>query len=340
MLLTSKGGSDEAAEVEEMSHRQLEQLSLADGLVKRRPGQNEALKRLATSISWKSLDLMLSPIYSAAEGRPAYPPLVMFKCLLLQQWYALSDPQLEEALADRLSFRRFAGLPLDQEVPDHSTVSRFRAQLVERGLGQQLFDEVSRQLEGLGLLVKQGTLIDASLVEASVRPPRDAHSVPGEKSPLDPDADWTKRDGKSFYGYKVHVGMDQGSELIRTAALTSARVSDTALADELISGDERAVYADKSYQDLARSARLAKQGIADGIMRKLMPHSRIPHEELARRNRYLAGIRFAVERKFAVMKERYHYRRVRYRGLAKNRLQVMLMCIAINLKRADRLLAV
>lgn len=328
-----------SAEVERMSHRAVRQMSLADELVKRRGGQNQALERMGRALEWKRLERELSEIYSAAEGRPAYPPLVMFRCLLLQQWYGLSDAELEEALADRLSFRRFAGLALDQEVPDHSTICRFRAQLARRRLGERLFAEVNRQFEAQGLLLKRGTLIDASLVRASVRPPHSEQSVPGEGSPLDPDADWTKRGRTSFYGYKAHLGMDQGSELIRAASLTSAKVNDTTVAEQLISWDEQAVYADKAYQDERRSARLARRGIADGIMRRLMRHSRIPHAVLAARNLRLSKIRSAVERKFAILKTHYDYRRVRYRGLIKNRLQLLLLCIAMNLKRAEVLRA-
>jgi len=318
-----------------MSHRSVGQMSLADQLVKRRAGQNEALLRLAAMIQWRPLERALAAVYNASEGRPSYPPLLMFKCLLLQQWYALSDPQLEEALADRLSFRRFVGLPLDEAVPDYSTISRFRAQLAQLKLGDRLFAELNRQLEGRGLLVKQGTMLDATLIEASVKPPRDAHSTPGEGSPLDPDADWTKRGSKAFFGYKAHIAMDQGSELIRVAIMTSAKVGDSLMADNLICGDERAVYADKGYENIERSARLARRGITDGIMRKLMPHSRDPHPLLAARNRRLAKLRGAVERKFAVLKERYRCRRVRYRGLVKNHLHLLLMCFAMNLKRAD-----
>ena len=131
--------------------------------------------------------------------------------------------------------------------------------------------------------------------------------------------------------------MDQGSELIRRAIMTSAKVADSLVADELICGDERAGYADKGYENLERSARLAKLGIIDGIMRKLMPHSRDPRPVLAARNRRLARIRGAVERRFAVMKERYRCRRVRYRDLRKNHLHLLLICFAMNLKRADSL---
>jgi IS5 family transposase len=327
----------EEAEEAAMSHRSVGQLSLADQLVKRRAGQNAVLPRLAAMIKWRPLERALATVYSASEGRPSYPPLLMFKCLLLQQWYALSDPQLEEALADRLSFRRFVGLPLDEEVPDYSTISRFRAQLAQLKLGDRLFAELNRQLEGCGLLLKQGTMLDATLIEASVKPPRDAHSTPGDGSPLDPDADWTKRGSKAFFGYKAHIAMDQGSELIRSAIMTSAKVADSSMGDNLICGDERAVYGDKGYESIERSARLARLGITDGIMRKLLRHSRDPHPVLKARNRQLAKIRGAVERKFAVMKERYRCRRVRYRGLVKNHLHLLLVCFAMNLKRADSL---
>jgi transposase, IS5 family len=111
-----------------MSHRSVGQLSLADQLVKRRAGQNEGLGRLAAMVQWQPLERALAEIYSASAGRPSYPPLVMFKCLLLQQWYTLSDPQLEEALADRLSFRRFAGLALDHEVQPQPASGAGRAQ--------------------------------------------------------------------------------------------------------------------------------------------------------------------------------------------------------------------
>lgn len=330
----ARGGGGEG-----MSHRTMGQMSLADDLVKRRAGQNEALQRLHAVISWKPIERLLDSIYDARRGRPAYPPRLMFKCLLLQLWYQLSDPELEEALADRLSFRRFVGVPLDQEVPDHSTISRFRAQLAGRDLGRQLFDEVNHQLEARGLLLKKGTLIDATLIEAAVNPPRNAHSTPGEGSPKDPDAQWTKRGALAHFGYKAHVGMDQDSELIRRATLTGAKVADTLVAEQLISGDERMVYGDKGYENQARSARWAARGMADGIMRKLMPHSRDPHRVLAARNRKLAPIRAAVERKFALMKQHYGLTRVRYLGRGKNHLHLLLMCIAMNLKRATVLLA-
>lgn len=319
-----------------MRRKERKQMSMADALVARRKGQNERLERIGELVNWGRIDQLLSAIYAAGEGRPAYRPLVMVRALLLQQWYSLSDPELEEALSDRLSFRRFAGLSLEEEVPDHSTLSRFRSQLVKQGLSARVFDEINRQLERRGLMVKRGTLIDATLVAASVGAPRDAESTPGAGSELDPDADWTQRKGGgSHFGYKAHVAVDQGSGLIRKALLTSAKVNDSEVADALICGDEQTVYADKAYDSSARRELLAALGIGDGIMRRARwGTARNPEPELVARNASLSPIRSAVERSFAAMKQWYGYRRVRYRGLARNTLQLHLICIAINLRRA------
>ena len=201
-----------------------------------------------------------------------------------------------------------------------------------------MFDEVNRQLERRGLMVKRGTLIDASLVAASVKPPRDGESTPGQGSELDPDADWTRRKGGgggAHFGYKAHVAVDQGSGLIRRALLTSAKVNDSEVADALICGDEQTVYADKAYDSNARRELLAAMGIGDGIMRRARwGTARRPDPELVARNSSLSPIRSAVERSFAAMKQWYGYRRVRYRGLARNGLQLHMMCIALNLRRA------
>ncbi len=119
-------------------------------------------------IDWSAVVKLLDRIYGSDEGRPSYPLLTYVKLLLLQQWYGLSDPGLEEAVDDRLSFRRFAGLPLDEGVPDHSTIWRFRQELAAHGLAEALFEEINRQLDARGLIVRQGTLIDATLLQAAV----------------------------------------------------------------------------------------------------------------------------------------------------------------------------
>jgi len=321
-----------------MSHRAVGQMSLADELVTRRAGQNAQLAKIGQLVEWRPLERMLKGIYCAVEGRPAYPPLSMFKAMLLQQWYSLSDPQLEEALADRLSFRRFVGLSLDQEVPDYSTLSRFRQQL-SGGLAEQLLGELNRQLEARGLIIKRGTLIDASLIEAAVSKP--AAGARGEQlgqgSALDPDAQWTHRKGGggSHFGYKVHVAVDLGSGLIRKVLMTGAKTNDSEVADQLIRGDEGAVLADKAYDSAPRREKLARLGIADGIMRRAWWGTAAhPDPQLVARNQVLSKLRSQVERVFGVMKRGYHYQRVRYRGLVRNRTQAVVLCIAINLRRA------
>lgn len=309
--------------------RELGQLSLADGLVEG-AGRNRQLERIAALVDWTTLARLLGEVYAAPVGRPSYGPLVLLRCLLLQQWYRLSDPGLEEALSDRLSFRRFVGLALADPVPDHSTLSRFRSELVRRGLSERLLAELNRQLDARGLMVKTGTLIDASLVEADGRRPRQGEPVEGRS---DRDATWNAMPEKPLFGYKAHLAVDQGSGLVRQAILTPAHVSDKTPFLDLVQGDERIVYADRGYESRWYRERLAEQGIADGVMRCDFRRRRLTPAEHAR-NRAIAPLRAPVERTFAILKRWYGYRRVRYRRLVSNALQLQLLCIALNLRRA------
>jgi transposase, IS5 family len=308
--------------------RELGQLSLADGLVEG-AGRNRQLERIAALVDWVAFERLLGEVYAAPVGRPSYGPLVLLRCLLLQQWYRLSDPGLEEALSDRLSFRRFVGLALTDPVPDHSTLSRFRSELVRRGLSERLLAELNRQLDTRGLMVKTGTLIDASLVAADGRRPRQGEPVEGRS---DRDATWNAMPEKPLFGYKAHVAVDQGSGLVRRAILTPANVADKTPFLDLVQGDERMVYADKGYESRWFRERLVEQGIADGVMRCDFQRRRLTPDDHAR-NRMLAPLRAPVERTFAILKRWYGYRRVRYRSLVKNVLQLQLLAVAMNLRR-------
>ncbi len=318
-------------------HRLKGQMGFADAMVGRRLGRNDRLERIEGVIDWSKLEALVAGIYAAAEGRKSYPPIIMVKALLLQQWYGLSDPRLEEALSDTLSFRRFVGLGLDDDTPDHSTISRFRSVLSQRGLDQSLFAEVNRQLHEQGLLLRQGTLMDATLVEAQASKPS-PQAGPGAKGDTDPDADWTRKGGRSHYGYKAHIAVDDGSELIRRAILTPARTNESEVADALILGDERAVYADKAYENKLRRARLRALGIKDRIMhRSHKNQTGLPYWQ-RRRNRLIGPIRAAVERIFGTLKRSYHYTKLRYFNLAANATQLQLLAIAYNLRRSATLL--
>jgi len=310
--------------------RDLGQMSFADGLVNQRAGRNAWLDRIDAIVDWSAVVKVLDGIYASDEGRPSYPLVTYVKLLLLQQWYVLSDPGLEEAVDDRLSFRRFAGLPLDEGVPDHSAIWRFRQELVKAGLAEALFAEVGRQLDSKGLIVRKGTLIDATLVAAAVTPPT---GNAGEVSERDPEAGWTKKNGRSHFGYKAHIAVDEGSEIIREAILTAADVHDSQPAASLIQGDEKAVYGDKAYASRSLRGKLAAAGIEDRVMYKAGRNKPLKSWQTWF-NKAVAGIRAGVERRFAVMKRHYGFRRVRYLGLKRNACHLRLLCTAINLKRA------
>jgi IS5 family transposase len=310
--------------------RELGQLSLADGLVEGGAGRNRQLERIAALVDWTGFERLLGEVYAAPVGRPSYGPVVLLRCLLLQQWYRLSDPGLEEALSDRLSFRRFVGLALADPVPDHSTLSRFRSELARRGLAEKLLAELNRQLDAHGLMVKAGTLIDASLVAADCRRPRQGEPKAGRS---DQDASWNAMPEKPLFGYKMHLAVDLGSGLVRRAILTPGHVSDKLPFLDLVQGDERAVYADKGYDGAWYRARLVERGIADRVMAgnyRQRPLDAAGHA----RNRAIGPIRAPIERTFAILKRWYGYRRVRYRSLITNALQLQLLVVALNLRRA------
>ena len=249
---------------------------------------------------------------------------MMVKVLLLQQWYNLSDPEMEETLKDRISFRRFVGLGLEDDTPDHSTISRFRSTLAGMGVSERLFEELENQMERRGLILKKGTLMDATLVEAQVRRPSMSEGR-GAKNRLDPDADWTQshRGKRSHFGYKVHVGVDEKSGTIRRAKFTPAKVYESEVADGLVCGDEAAVYADRAYESKIRRKWLKSQGIKDRIMHRSHKHQKgLPHWQ-KRRNELIDKRRKLVEKVFGTLKRSYGYSRVRYRGLKRNAVDVV-----------------
>jgi IS5 family transposase len=318
-----------------------EQASFVDALLPAGFGRNQRLERIAGLLDWSRIAALVAPVRAGETGRPPYRALAMFRALLLQQWYGLSDPGLEEALLDRVSFRRFCGFALEEETPDETTICRFRNALKEAGLGEALFGEVARQLDDAGFLVKSGTLIDASLVESAVRRPPDGATPRGEesRSPHDPDANWTRHGDtrRLFFGYKLHVGVDRGSGLIRSRRLTPAKVYESEVADDLVLGDERGVYADKAYEKRARRQALKARGIKDRIQHRRHKHQKVlPHWQTVR-NKLIGRVRCGVARVFAELKRGYGLWRLRYRGLAANAFHIDLMAIAYNLRRAAML---
>lgn len=321
-----------------MGHKRVGQMSWLDAAARGVRGRRrDRLSEISGLLDWGRFEDVLSGIYQARRGEPPYPPLVMFKVLLLQRWYGLSDPEMEAALADRLSFRSFAGLSLEDATPDHSTIWRFREQLAKRRLMEPLLAELMRQLDGRGVVLRQGTSIDASIVQAGARRPRMGE---GKTSPVDPDARFGANNERRRYefGYKLHVAMDRRSDLVRAAAVTPANIQEIELATELVQGDELAVYADRGYDGRRLHDHLAERGIANGVMRRR--HGKLPlADEAVARNHKLSLRRRPVEKLFGTLKRSYRLARVPYFNQARNAVALLMACFAYNLRRCHALTA-
>ena len=301
------------------------QLGLMDSLVT--IPTNDFLDGLDQLVHWQPIERALHAMYPATTGRPPHPPLVLFKMSLLQHCYDLSDPQCEEQVRDRLSWRRFTGLGLQEAVPDQTALVRFRQRLIEHGQQEKLLQLVNRQLLAQGLILKRVTLVDATLVQAARRAPAKNDPEGG-----DSDAGYTVKHGQPHYGFKAHVSVDEEHTLIRQATLTAANVHDSQEFETLVRGDEQMVVADKAYASAARGAWLERRGIHNGILRR----GRRGHplgEPALKLNRFLSTVRCGIERVFGWWKRCTGYRRVRYVGREPNRLELEFKCVCWNLKR-------
>jgi transposase, IS5 family len=314
-----------------MPKRRVGQLDFVDGLLaRRRPSRPSALMEIAGLVDWGPFETLLGALPVAAKGEPSYPALVMFKALLLQRWHGLSDPEMETALADRLSFMAFAGLALGDPTPDHSTIWRFREKLGAHGLIDKLLAEANRQIEAAGLMVRQGTLIDATLVTSAARRPR---MDEGKTSPTDKEARFgaTNERGRFAFGYKMHVAVDAGSGLVRDMKVTPANVQDVSVAPQLLEQAAGTVYADRGYDSDGLRAALSRRGLGDGLMRRRRGQPLTVAETA--RNHELSLIRRAVESLFGTMKRSYRMGRMRAFTQSRNATDLTLFCLAFNLRR-------
>lgn len=294
---------------------------------------NDFLEKLERALDWKPIEAVLQTMYPATTGRPPCPPLVLFKMSLLQHCYGLSDPQCEELVADRISWRRFVGLGLQDKVPDETTLVYFRRRLREEGAHEGLLLQlVNRQLEEKGLILRTCTLVDATLLQASRRLP-----AKGQEGGGDPQAGLTVRKGQLYYGYKAHVGVDQAHTLIRQVTLTQANVHDSQEFEKVVRGDEEMVMADKAYWSEHRSRWCFRRNILNGILRKASARRPLA-ARTAKLNRRLSRIRCGIEKIFGWWKRCAGYRRVRYVGREPNRLELEFKSICWNLKRMTSLM--
>ncbi len=207
-----------------MSCRCFSQYSLTDSFVKAYSRVGGFLEDLAKTIWWPAFEIFFRQVRANTMGTASYPRLTTFKIVLLQQWYKMPDPQADEAVRDRPSYRRFCGIPLDAATPDHSSIWRLRQTVDKLGLSAKPLAKVNGQLDAQGLVVKRGTVADATIVAAAVKRP------PFEEGPVnlrDPDASYSVKSDRTYFGYKAHLAVDEGSDLIRQAEMISADLHDS-----------------------------------------------------------------------------------------------------------------
>ena len=291
-------------------------------------------------LDWSKLEILMAGIYAGKTGRPSYPLLTLLRASLLGIWYRLSDVDLAQAVFRDLLFRKFCHLELGNDVPDATTIGRFRQKLVEHDLWEVLLGEVNCQLEAKRIIKIEGriNIIDATPVEA-------AQSGPGkgtdDEPTRDPEAGWhVKADSrgnmKSTYGYSIHTGVDEDG-FIHRQTVTPGNAHDSTERDTLLLGDEAALYADAAYSSQATRDKLDRFGIDDQVQRK--GYRGHPLSDADRvRNDEIAVTRSGGERPFATYKSRYGLARTRLLGLAKNLTFYGLAAIAHNIAKGAKFL--
>ncbi|MBX3375370.1 MAG: IS5 family transposase [Phycisphaeraceae bacterium] len=316
-----------------MGMRKNESLGFVDAMMVELGGPRSGalLERLDVATPWEKLAapiLKLPEYRGTGAGRPAWSPVLMLKCLMLAKWNNLSDPGLEEALKDRISFRKFVGLSFTDTTPDETTFVKFRARLREAGLHDVIFDAVVKHIERQGLLVKEGTMVDATIIEAPRGRPR-----PDGTTTRDQDASFTSKHGVPHHGYKGHIAADL-SGIVTDYRFGTAKEHDSNYIDELTDREAKLVLADSAYSDRARREALRSRGVIDGICYKRNRGQKKLYDWQERWNRLVSKGRARVEHPTAMLKQQLGYRRVRYRGRERNALDFALTLTACNIKRS------
>src|SRR5438876_3157819 len=308
----------------------MDQLSFASldfAAKKKRTKRDVFLAEMAAVVPWSALASVVEPHYPRVGpqgGRRPFPLPVMVRIYCLQQWYSLSDPGAEEALYDIQSMRSFCGLELGRDaIPDETTILNFRHLLERHDLTRAIFAAVAEHLEARGEMLRGGTIVDATLIAASP-------STKNKEGKRDPAMRSSKKGNQWYFGMKAHVGVDAKSGLVHTAGVTTGSVHDAKVMYRLIREDDRAVYGDKGYASDAKKRAAEDAGVRWAVKEKAKPGRELPKRQQAR-NRRFGKVRAKVEHVFRVMKCQFGYRKVRYRGIAKNGAQVFSLFALANL---------
>ena len=318
------------------------QLSFSDAehAGKRKQTRRELfLAEMERVVPWTSLLAQIAPHYpKSGRGRQPYALETMLRIHFLQQWYALSDPAMEEALYEIASMRQFAKLSLLAGIPDETTILNFRDLLERHGLAAKLLQVVNRHLRDNRLLLRTGTIVDATIIDA----PSSTKNSSGTRGP---EMHQTKKGNQWFFGMKAHIGVDRDSGLVHTVVSTAANAADVTQTGKLLHGKEKTVYADAGYTGADKREELKDKKIYWNIAERRSRIKALPEGELKDVSEFIehlvAKVRARVEHPFRVIKRQFGYTKVRYRGLAKNGAQVATLFALSSLWMArKRLLAI
>ena len=285
------------------------------------------LEEMNQVVPWKSLVDLIEGVYPiAGRGRHPYPLETMLRVHLMQNWFALSDPAMEEALYEITPMRGFAGLTLTKAIPDETTILNFRHLLEEYELAPEILKRVNAYLTRKGLMLKRGSIVDATIIPA----PSSTKNIEGER---DPEMHQTKKGNQWHFGMKAHIGVDADSGLVHTVATTPANEADVEVVEELLHGKEKVVHADSGYTGAQK--RVARKNLEWQIAAKrgkikAMPEGR-EKRKLERIEKRKASVRAKVEHPFRVVKRQFGLMKVRFRGLAKNTAQLITLFALSNL---------
>lgn len=306
---------------------------------------NNTLLRLNASVNWElfrhTIRKGIRKNSKGRGGRPPYDEVLMFKVLILQRLYQLSDDQIEYQINDRLSFQRFLGLTLSSKVPDAKTIWLFREQLVQADLMESLFGLFWNELESRGLITHEGSIVDASFVEVPIRRDRggEKETITEGDSPSewtvhtarqkDCDARWTKKNNRSYFGYKNHIKVDAGSKLIVDYTVTTAQVHDSQALEHLVDRTDVVLYADSAY-----IGQVLPEGVEDQICERGRRNHPLTAEQ-KEQNRRKSRTRSRVEHVFGQMCMQMHSKACRLIGKRRVSFQIGLSNLIYNMSRAE-----
>jgi IS5 family transposase len=316
----------------------MKQTELGLNLTIKRTRKREFLEQMERVLPWAALVELISPYApEGKKGRPPFPVETMLRIHCMQQWFTLSDPAMEEALHDIALFREFAGLGWNSRLPDESTILRFRHLLEKHKLAEQILAEVNELLRAKGLMLKAGTVVDATLIAA----PSSTKNSTGKR---DPEMHQSKKGNQWHFGMKAHIGVDAESGLVHTVRGTAGNVNDVVEANALLHGEESDVFADAGYQG-AHKRPDAKEDVSWHVAmrpgkRSALDKSNPVDSLLDQIERIKASVRAKVEHPFRVIKRQFGHVKVRYRGLRKNTAQLITLFALSNLWMARKKLDV